>query len=294
MGKIQYFPAYTCENVDAHDFEVRCTLGGEKHLLPVGKGMLRAVCIKFVTNSFVELEVKQEDEESVVFSVKFIDAQTFRSRNGVPAGSADYVRISGKSVHRLFPFHFAINYEFRVIQIGDGLKHMFPNLKVGKAFKDCFDMSSRPHFVFEVECMMSYLDTVIVLSHNGVKFQGEFVHFPESKLFTFFGAPVAEVLRNPDIKVNIQDLPIYRRLPVTPCGDVRSCYRQDTSDLSSPKQRSSDEDGPPSELRSGQFLKPNGRQGKRRTKSANMEHAEFSNPSRRPRSKTARDDDSGA
>eukprot|EP01135_Chromosphaera_perkinsii_P000866 Nk52_evm29s152 gene=Nk52_evmTU29s152 len=301
---VQYFPNFTCVPDGTGQYKVCYTLK-ESHLLSVGKGMLRGVCKKFVTDSYVELEAMEESKESATFRVKFVSelvgsssgasSSTSSSRqpgrhHGTGTGVSDYVRISGKNVHKLFPFHFVINYDFKIIQIGQGLKHLFPDLEIGQSFQECFDFSSRPHFVCEMETLITYLETVVILSYKGVKLQGEFVHFPEGKQFVYFGAPTPEVLRSPEYEVTIQSLPIYARLPV---AQYRSIFglTKTTSGTLSPK-RSSDDDGPPADLKeSGPKSRP---RRKTRAKSASIQNnspALNALSAVRPRSRTAREDE---
>ena len=109
-----------------------------------------------------------------------------------------------------FPFHFACNSQLVVVQVGDVLQRLIPEL-VGSQLSDYIEIE-RPNVPMEFALIGKHSRSVFVLEvfQSGMRLRGQMVTLPEDNVIMFLGSPViTEISQLKDFGLKLKDFAIH-------------------------------------------------------------------------------------
>ncbi len=91
---------------------------------------------------------------------------------------------------QVLPFHFVLNGQLELQQVGASLQRCYPSVKAGCLFKDCLQIE-RPAIALEFKAILQQQDTFFVLEirGTGVKLRGQMIYDALQNLLFFLGSP---------------------------------------------------------------------------------------------------------
>ena len=117
----------------------------------------------------------------------------------------------------LFPFHFEIGPDLRLLKVGPALPLRFPVFQVGAPLDEIVSLS-RPALPLDADSLEALQGRLVILQGEGlpVRFSGQFVESPESSGMLFVGGPWVTSLEEMKLaKLKLADFP-----PHDPRGDL--------------------------------------------------------------------------
>ncbi|MBF2009614.1 ATP-binding protein [Chlorogloeopsis fritschii PCC 9212] len=98
--------------------------------------------------------------------------------------------LSFDSFAKAFPFHFVINRDLEIVQIGTVLQRICPEEIIGKSLEQYFQIN-RPNIPidFDVFIKQSRALFIVEFLHNGMQLKGQMVYQVEQDVVFFLGSP---------------------------------------------------------------------------------------------------------
>jgi signal transduction histidine kinase len=114
---------------------------------------------------------------------------------------------------RIFPFHFIINRQLKIIQTGHAIGRIYPDIAINNDFSENFDIK-RPQNLKNIDfkTLGSYPKSLFLLRarHNGLQFKGQMLYVDYTDVILFLGAPWISNVNNLDVfGLKISDFPIH-------------------------------------------------------------------------------------
>ena len=94
-------------------------------------------------------------------------------------------------IRKLFPFHFVVDREMRLVQIGEKIKKIDPTIKLGTKLDECFGL--RHPFVrldFEDIVVDSKRTFIFSFYRADIRLKGQMLKYTEEGLLLFAGSPI--------------------------------------------------------------------------------------------------------
>lgn len=90
----------------------------------------------------------------------------------------------------IFPFHVAFDHNHQLVQLGNALQQICPDVAVGNPFEQHFQMTHPVAFLdFETIQQQTGLLFVLEILRTRMQFKGQMLYVPEHKVMLFLGAP---------------------------------------------------------------------------------------------------------
>ncbi|MCE2742459.1 MAG: PAS domain S-box protein [Fluviicola sp.] len=99
-----------------------------------------------------------------------------------------HINLSFDELNNLFPFYILLNEDFKIISIGQSLKHLFPISKKEDFFFDSWTIE-KPSSQDSNSILTNKLTIISNNSNNNLKFKGQFEKIESSNQFLFLGTP---------------------------------------------------------------------------------------------------------
>lgn len=134
---------------------------------------------------------------------------------------ANNKKIRGKTICNAFPFHFVIDNEMRIIEMGDTLSRMFKAF-INKPIFHLFEMI-RPNMNFDFQTILTHINTVYVLKINqtaaidcqipqimDLRIKGQMTYIIKDDAILFLGSPCVASLDDLLKKgLHVGDIPVH-------------------------------------------------------------------------------------
>lgn len=123
--------------------------------------------------------------------------------------------LTSDQIHKLFPFHFMVDGNLQIVQVGRSLLSLFPELRPGRRFLDFLSVI-RPSNEVSIQSLIHHSDEWYVLEGDSGKviLAGKFVTDQEQGGFLFLGSrwqPSPQALN--DLEPNISDVSRHDLVP---------------------------------------------------------------------------------
>ncbi|MEH1944990.1 MAG: ATP-binding protein [Nostoc sp.] len=101
-----------------------------------------------------------------------------------------HLTLSPELLAKAFPFHFAINRNREIVQVGDVLERICPEPIVGKFIEQHFQIN-RPKILVDFDAISKQSRALFILEflHNGMQLKGQMMYQPEEEVIFFLGSP---------------------------------------------------------------------------------------------------------
>ncbi len=113
--------------------------------------------------------------------------------------------------HAVFPFHFAVDSDLRIVQVGASLARYCPEATPGALFKDVFQLI-RPDVALDHAVLMENQQQLFLLLHpaSSLRFRGQLLPVDSGRVLVFLVSPwLGEANAIARFGLNINDFPIH-------------------------------------------------------------------------------------
>ena len=125
-------------------------------------------------------------------------------------------RVQLALIAQLFPFHFFLDHQYAIIQMGNSLKKLIPERYLYQQFNTVFKIK-QPVFVPSLDEADSFARDIFVLEClivDELQIRGQLLKLPDTNMTLFVGAPfVRESSMIKTLGININDFAIFDTLP---------------------------------------------------------------------------------
>lgn len=111
----------------------------------------------------------------------------------------------------IFPFHLVFNRNRKIIQVGDVLQKVYPELSVGSQLEQYFSID-RPNIVMEFDQIRKRTRSLFLLEslQNGMKLKGQMVYVEQSDILFFLCSPwVTDISSLKSYGITLSDFAIH-------------------------------------------------------------------------------------
>ena len=111
-------------------------------------------------------------------------------------------------VNTLFPFHFAIDAQMKIISVGSSLEKLLPNKILANSFENIFKLKSPLPIEYSFKSITEHLSDLIIVEvlkiPTQLELRGQFLSLENGKVLLFAGSPVlADIndLKKPNLQI---------------------------------------------------------------------------------------------
>ncbi len=111
----------------------------------------------------------------------------------------------------VFPFHFVLDRELRVVQAGDVLQRVCFGPLIGSQFEQYFKIH-RPKIALNFDAMKKQLKAIFILElqHNEMNLRGQIVYSEEADVLFFLGSPwITDTTKLSTLGIKLKDFAIH-------------------------------------------------------------------------------------
>jgi two-component system, NtrC family, sensor kinase len=122
-----------------------------------------------------------------------------------------FLTLSPEMLATVFPFHFVIDRELKVIQAGEVLQRVCFGALIGSRLEQYFKID-RPKMDLSFDAVKKRLKSIFLIetSHNGMNLKGQMVYLEEQDVIFFLGSPwITDATKLAPLGIKLKDFAIH-------------------------------------------------------------------------------------